>query len=95
MYEAKKAPSRLEVTAELRRLAAEQGVLAPRRPEWQAGEAWRCKSPAVVVRLDGLYGVAVLRRGYQHAPQTYSSRLEAERAAWALARELGSVEDWP
>lgn len=86
----------------------------------------RRKNPAVVVRVDGRYGVAhavtdekprpwcdwtdavdVSQRGWQarvsssrssgyvHLPETFATRREAECRAWALAREIGEIKDWP
>ena len=56
------------------------------------------KVPSVVLRLDGRYGVARPRVGGVGTAQeetTYATRAEAERRAWALARELGNTRDWP
>lgn len=140
MYdEGPRRPTPMEIEDELRRLAASQQTLAPRRTVLEASQTWRAKSPAVVLRADGRYGVAshqgasrsriagsegarpVWERavrgqlseraadrligglaldtsdssGYRHEATTYASREEAEKRAWALARELGSTGDWP
>lgn len=131
-----------EVAGELAAIAAEQGTLAPRRPESEAFNVWRVKNPSVVVRTDGRFGVAfavhldrpaeqsgsdeaehlfsanewrmpprvqatrdrMLGRtkfnttntsGFRHEETTYTTREQAEKRAWALARERGNVLDWP
>lgn len=138
LHTSKKTPSPEWVANELRAAAVAQGgVLAPRRNMEEAGQVWRCKIPAVVMRTDGRYGVAAPARGasprdcvvgqeiwhrawrgdisarvadrilgrmsfdttgtsgYRHLPETFGSRDEAEKRAWALARELAATEDWP
>ena len=141
MYdEGPRRPTPVEIEDELRRLAASQQTLAPRRTVAEASQPWRAKSPAVVLRADGRYGVAAHQgaargrdiagsagarsvwedavrgrisertadrliggldldtsdsSGYRHEATTYASREEAEKRAWALARELGSTGDWP
>lgn len=33
--------------------------------------------------------------GYMHEETTYAKREDAEKRAWALAREIGDISDWP
>lgn len=82
---------------------ADPAELAPRF-QFESGDflpvhVFRTKSVSVVMLKNGRWGVARVRGltgngpPYVHESETYNTRGEAERAAYALAHKLGLADD--